>query len=104
MSGFPFFGADTGGYRHSPPDKETFMRWVSQSALSTVLQTGDSSSQPPWVFTTENGRDDEAVAHYRRFARLHLRRHVDARAVAGEAGEHAGAVAAGGGAAIGCTA
>ncbi len=73
MSGFPFFGADTGGYRHSPPDKETFMRWVSQSALSTVMQTGDSSSQPPWVFTAENGRDDEAVAHYRRFARLHLR-------------------------------
>lgn len=73
MSGFPFFGADTGGYRHSPPDKETFMRWVSQSALSTVMQTGDSSSQPPWVFTTENGRDDEALAHYRRFARLHLR-------------------------------
>jgi alpha-D-xyloside xylohydrolase len=73
MSGFPFFGADTGGYRHSPPDKETFMRWVSQSALSTVMQTGDSSSQPPWLFTPENGRDDEAVAHYRRFARLHLR-------------------------------
>jgi alpha-D-xyloside xylohydrolase len=73
MSGFPFFGADTGGYRHSPPDKETFMRWVSQSALSTVMQTGDSSSQPPWVFTAENGRDDEAVNHYRRFARLHLR-------------------------------
>lgn len=73
MSGFPFFGADTGGYRHSPPNKETFMRWVSQSALSTVMQTGDSSSQPPWVFTPENGRDDEAVAHYRAFARLHLR-------------------------------
>lgn len=73
MSGFPFFGADTGGYRHSPPDKETFMRWVSQSALSTVMQTGDSSSQPPWLYTPENGRDDEALAHYRRFARLHLR-------------------------------
>jgi alpha-D-xyloside xylohydrolase len=73
MSGFPFFGADTGGYRHSPPDKETFMRWVSQSALSTVMQTGDSSSQPPWVFTAENGRDDAALAHYRAFARLHLR-------------------------------
>lgn len=73
MSGFPFFGADTGGYRHSPPNKETFMRWVSQSALSTCMQTGDSSSQPPWVFTAENGRDDEAVAHYRTFARLHLR-------------------------------
>ena len=33
-SGFPFFGADTGGYRHSPPTKELFIRWVEQSALS----------------------------------------------------------------------
>jgi alpha-D-xyloside xylohydrolase len=73
MSGFPFFGADTGGYRHSPPNKETFMRWVSQSALSTVMQTGDSSSQPPWLFTPQNGRDAEALEHYRQFARLHLR-------------------------------
>lgn len=49
------------------------MRWVSQSALSTVMQTGDSSSEPPWLFTPENGRDAEALGHYRRFARLHLR-------------------------------
>src|SRR5262249_13883847 len=25
-SGYPFFGADTGGYLHSPPDKELFTR------------------------------------------------------------------------------
>lgn len=72
-SGFPYFAADTGGYRHSPPDKETFMRWTQQSALMPVMQTGDSSSQPPWVFTPENGRDAEALENYRFFARLHLR-------------------------------
>ncbi len=72
-SGFPFFGADTGGYRHSPPDRETWMRWVEQTALSTVMQVGDSSSQPPWVFTPENGRDMAAVDVYRTYARLHLR-------------------------------
>ncbi len=73
MSGFPYFAADTGGYRHSPPDKETFMRWVQQSALMPVMQTGDSSSQPPWLYTPENGRDAEALDTYRAFARLHLR-------------------------------
>lgn len=73
MSGFPYFAADTGGYRHSPPDKETFLRWVEQSALMPVMQTGDSSSQPPWVFTPENGRDAQALDVYRRYARLHLR-------------------------------
>ncbi|MDP1825865.1 MAG: glycoside hydrolase family 31 protein [Archangium sp.] len=73
MSGFPYFASDTGGYRHSPPDKETFMRWVEHSALMPVMQTGDSSSQPPWLYTPENGRDAEALDTYREFARLHLR-------------------------------
>ncbi|MHB8873273.1 MAG: TIM-barrel domain-containing protein [Myxococcaceae bacterium] len=72
-SGFPFFGADTGGYRHSPPNKETWVRWVEQSALSSVMQTGDSSSQMPWEQTPGNGRDAEALEVYRRYARLHLR-------------------------------
>ncbi|MBX3186612.1 MAG: glycoside hydrolase family 31 protein [Labilithrix sp.] len=73
VSGFPFFGADTGGYRHSPPDEELFIRWTQQTALSTVMQVGDSSSQPPWVFTPENGRSDATVDVYRTYARLHLR-------------------------------
>jgi alpha-D-xyloside xylohydrolase len=73
MSGFPYFAADTGGYRHSPPDRETWLRWVEQSALMPVMQTGDSSSQPPWVYTPENGRDAQALDTYREFARLHLR-------------------------------
>ncbi len=72
-SGFPFFAADTGGYRHSPPDKELFVRWVQQTALSTVMEVGDGSSQPPWVSTPENGRDEESLAIYRTYARLHLR-------------------------------
>ncbi|MBI5496023.1 MAG: glycoside hydrolase family 31 protein [Deltaproteobacteria bacterium] len=72
-SGYPFFGADTGGYRHSPPSKELFLRWTQQTALSSVMQVGDSSSQPPWEFTAENGRDQEAVDIYRVYARLHLR-------------------------------
>ncbi|MCB9651960.1 MAG: glycoside hydrolase family 31 protein, partial [Deltaproteobacteria bacterium] len=72
-SGFPFYGADTGGYKHSPPDEETFLRWVEQSALSTVMQVGDSSSQPPWVYTEANGRSDATLAVYRAYARLHMR-------------------------------
>lgn len=72
-SGFPYFGADTGGYRHSPPDKELYIRWFEQTALSTVMQVGDSSSQPPWLFTPDNGRDAETLDLYREYARLHLR-------------------------------
>lgn len=72
-SGFPFFASDTGGYRHSPPNKETWVRWVEHSALMPAMQTGDSSSQMPWEFLPANGRDDEALEVYRQFARLHLR-------------------------------
>ncbi|MCK6549366.1 hypothetical protein L6R52_26220 [Myxococcota bacterium] len=72
-SGFPFYGSDTGGYRHSPPDEETFVRWTQHTALSSVMQVGDGSSQPPWVYTPENGRSDHTLALYRDLARLHLR-------------------------------
>jgi alpha-D-xyloside xylohydrolase len=72
-SGYPFFAADTGGYRHSPPDKETFVRWAQQSALSVVMQTGNSASCMPWEFDEQNGWDEESLAIYRTYARLHLR-------------------------------
>jgi len=66
-SGFPFYGADTGGYRHSPPDKELFVRWFEQTALSTVMQIGNSSSNVPWDY------DAETLDLYRAYTRLHLR-------------------------------
>lgn len=72
-SGFPFYGADTGGYRHSPPDEELYIRWFQQTSLSTVMQVGDSSSQPPWLYTAENGRSLRTLDLYRASARLHLR-------------------------------
>ncbi len=72
-SGFPFFGSDTGGYRHSPPDKETFTRWFQHTALSSVMQVGTSSNDVPWEGDDENLFDDEMLGWYRTYARLHLR-------------------------------
>jgi alpha-D-xyloside xylohydrolase len=72
-SGFPFYGSDTGGYRHCPPDKETFMRWFEQTALSTVMQVGTSCNDVAWEPTAENGFDQQTLDEYRRYARLHLR-------------------------------
>jgi alpha-D-xyloside xylohydrolase len=73
-SGLPFFGSDTGGYRHAPPTKETFTRWFQHTALSTVMQVGTNANDLPW----EGGRDDEPfdaemLGWYRDYARLHLR-------------------------------
>jgi len=72
-SGFPLFGSDTGGYRHSPPDKETFTRWFQITALSPVMQVGTSTNDVPWEFDADNGFDQEMLDWYRRYARLHLR-------------------------------
>ncbi|MCB9677734.1 MAG: glycoside hydrolase family 31 protein [Alphaproteobacteria bacterium] len=70
-SGFPFFGSDTGGYRHTPPDKETFTRWFEHTALSSVMQIGMGSSDVAW----EPVRDWDAAMldDYRFYTRLHLR-------------------------------
>lgn len=67
-SGFPFYGSDTGGYRHAPPDIETFRRWFEHTAFSTVMQIGTSSNDVAWEFG-----DDELLASYRFYTRLHLR-------------------------------
>lgn len=73
VSGFPFYGADTGGYRHSPPDKELFVRWFEQTALSSVMQVGTASSTVPWETEKNPGFDAELLSLYRDYARLHLR-------------------------------
>lgn len=72
-SGYAFYGSDTGGYRHCPPDKETFVRWFQQTALSSVMQVGTSCNDVAWEPTERNGFDAEVLALYRDFTRLHLR-------------------------------
>ncbi len=72
-SGFPFYGSDTGGYRHAPPDKELFTRWFQQTALSSVMQIGTNTSDVAWEPTPKNGFDDEMLGWYRIYTRLHLR-------------------------------
>jgi alpha-D-xyloside xylohydrolase len=72
-SGYPWYGSDTGGYRHAPPDKETFTRWFEQTALSTVMQVGTNTNDVPWEFKPQNGFDQEMLDWYRVYARLHLR-------------------------------
>ena len=72
-SGYPLFASDTGGYRHSPPNKETMARWLQHTALTPVMQIGTASSDVIWEYNTENGFDDELLDWYRELTRLHLR-------------------------------
>ncbi|NOZ01035.1 MAG: glycoside hydrolase family 31 protein, partial [Deltaproteobacteria bacterium] len=76
-SGFPFYGADTGGYinntKTDQPDKELFTRWMEQTALSSVMQVGNGDSTVPWELGGENEYDEEMLGWYREYSRLHLR-------------------------------
>ncbi len=72
-SGFPFSASDTGGYRRSPPNNETWLRWVMANTVWPAMQIGDSSNDMPWEFTTANGRNAQSLETYRRYARLHMR-------------------------------
>lgn len=72
-SGFPFFASDTGGYRHAPPDQETFTRWFEHTALSPAMQVGTRTNDLPWAFGDDAQLIPELVALYKRYARLHLR-------------------------------
>jgi alpha-D-xyloside xylohydrolase len=71
-SGFPFYASDTGGYRHTPANRETWLRWVEANAVWPAMEGGDANGQP-WEFTSENGRDQAALNDYARYASLHLR-------------------------------
>ncbi len=72
-SGFPFYAADTGGYKHSPPDKELFTRWFEQTAFSPVMQIGTSSNTVAWEAAGGPGFDAEMLDWYRVYTRYHLR-------------------------------
>ncbi len=73
-SGFPFYGSDTGGYRHSPPDEEAFIRWFESTSVSSVMQIGTSSNDVAWEFFNENNDpNSEKLGWYRTYTRLHLR-------------------------------
>ncbi len=72
VSGFPMFGSDTGGYKRSPPDDETWRRWFAHTALSSMMQVGNGASVMPWELSRA-GWSEASLTEYRAFSRLHLR-------------------------------
>jgi alpha-D-xyloside xylohydrolase len=41
--------------------------------VQTAFEVGDASSEAPWEFTADNGRDQEALDDYQKYASLHMR-------------------------------
>ena len=85
-SGYPFYGSDVGGFRHGRPTKHAMARWIEAAALGTIMQTGGGGkNHNPWDFALYDGApelgdekttsqfDEELLAIYRDYARLHTR-------------------------------
>jgi len=72
VSGFPYYGHDIAGYMSQgtqPSTKELFFRWTTLGALSPIMRTHHGhSAYANWSFES----DADTIAHYRRWATLHI--------------------------------
>jgi sulfoquinovosidase len=71
LAGVAIFGSDIAGYSSlSSPntDTELFLRWSSVGAFHPLMRTHHGSDKcNNWMFD----RDEETLAHYRRYAKIH---------------------------------
>ena len=84
-SGYPYFAADTGGYKNGPPDNEAYRRWFELTSVMPVMQVGGSDNQVPWE-ADHFGWDATLLDDYRVHASLHLRLHPYITALAARLG------------------
>lgn len=68
--GYPFWGSDTGGY-YQFKQREVFARWLAFSAFCPLMEIGGTGAHAPWDMPTEPRYDEEMIAIYRRYTRLH---------------------------------
>jgi sulfoquinovosidase len=72
LSGISTYGHDVGGYQTNatkPTTKELFFRWTELAAWSPVMRTHHTTEpKASWSFD----RDEETLAHWGRYARLHM--------------------------------
>jgi alpha-glucosidase (family GH31 glycosyl hydrolase) len=68
--GLPFWGTDTGGY-YEFKQRDVFARWLQFSAFCPLMEIGGHGTHAPWDMPTEPHYDEEMIAIYRRYTRLH---------------------------------
>lgn len=87
LSGVPFVTHDIAGFSSStvpPSTKEVFLRWTELGAFTPIMRTHDGNKKlDNWAWDS----DEETIAHFRRFARIHRALGPELRALAAEARE-----------------
>ncbi|HUS67360.1 MAG TPA: TIM-barrel domain-containing protein [Kofleriaceae bacterium] len=86
VSGLPYFGSDIAGYYTAPEHafvtKELFLRWSALGALTPIMRTHHGvAAGKNWTFES----DPETLAHYKRWAEVHIRLYPYLLAAAREA-------------------
>ena len=68
LSGVPHVTHDIAGFSGGPSTKELFLRWVELGAFTPIMRTHDGNKRElNWSWK----KDDETIAHVRRFAKIH---------------------------------
>ncbi len=75
-SGYPFYAADTGGFRNGRPSSEVLIRWAWQTAFSPIMQVGGGGSNHfAWDpgNSNEEQYDADTLLHFRAAAQYAIR-------------------------------
>lgn len=69
--GFPVWGSDIGGYWHGDLDREVFARWLAFGCFSPIMEVGPTEDLAPWCMNSEPSYDEELIAIWRLYAKIH---------------------------------
>lgn len=83
LSGIPFVTHDVAGFSGGPSTKELYLRWTELGAFTPIFRTHEGNRKNEnWAWDG----DDETLAHFTRFAKVHERLGPELVALAAEAG------------------
>lgn len=69
--GFPIWGSDIGGYWQGDLDREVFARWLAFGCFNPLMEVGPTEDLAPWSMNSEPYYDEELIAIWRMYAKIH---------------------------------
>jgi alpha-glucosidase (family GH31 glycosyl hydrolase) len=73
VMGYPNWGSDTCGYNQQLLEQEVCGRWLAFSCFTPIMEVGPTRNLGFWNLPRAPGYDEELIAIWRLYARLHLR-------------------------------
>ncbi|MDH7599188.1 MAG: glycoside hydrolase family 31 protein [Sedimentisphaerales bacterium] len=73
LMGYPFWGSDTCGYNQQLLEQEVCARWLGFSCFCPIMEVGPTRNVGFWNLPRQPSYDEELIAIWRLYARLHQR-------------------------------